>query len=173
MVVPCLTARIAIFLLPGLCSKYPTALERPVLYNTDSVATFRPSSDASGARQPPHSGKIMAVGHVFTQWQYSCLQRYTCTTELLSFVYQSTFLEVHLWEVKKKNFYMLELPDVFPDKAVEKFIKSTFQNPKTTLDVITIQKIQHPKQKLMNKKNKNVEDSTKLENKIKYTENRK
>jgi len=28
---------------------------------------------------------------------------------------------------------MLELPDVFPDKAVEKFIKSTFQNQKLPL----------------------------------------
>jgi len=104
MVVPCLTARIAIFLLPGLCSKYPTALERPVLYNTDSVATFRPSSDASGARQPPHSGKIMVVGHVFTQWQYSCLQRYTCTTELLSFVSSVHFSRGSLLGSEEKEF---------------------------------------------------------------------
>jgi len=61
---------------------------------------------------------------------------YNATRVLRNFwvsFHQSTFLEVHLWEVKKKNFYMLELPDVFPDKAVEKFIKSTFQNQKLPL----------------------------------------
>ena len=36
-VIPCLTARIATCLLPGLCSKYPTALVSSFTYNYDKT----------------------------------------------------------------------------------------------------------------------------------------